>query len=371
MRELAAYAIDPTESGGRAHDEPTDPLREPFELDRHRIITCTAFRRLEHKTQVFAPDHHDHFRTRMTHTLEAAGIARTLAHGLNANDQLTEAIILAHDLGHPPFGHAGEAALHEAMSAHGGFNHNAHSLRVVEYLEHPFPLFRGLNLTHQTRAGLRTHATRYDRPSSGNDGAGDEPVVQPSASVEAQVASLADRIAYNGHDLEDAIGAEFIGYPDLDSIRLWREALDRCDLQSEKRSIHVVRRQVLDAMLQATLTDVLETSRPRLASITSPQQARSSPQPLVLVGPRYEQYLTQLEAFLLSRVYRHPEVGRMDAEGRRMIHGLFGAYRRNPEKLPPRFVARIEEQGSERVICDYLAGMTDRFCQAEFRRLCP
>ncbi len=372
MRELAAYAIVPTESGARAHDEPADPLRDPFELDRHRIITCTAFRRLEHKTQVFAPAHHDHFRTRMTHTLEAAGVARTLAHVLNANDQLAEAIILAHDLGHPPFGHAGEAALHEAMSPHGGFNHNAHSLRVVEYLEHPFPSFRGLNLTHETCAGLRTHATRYDRPSD-NDGAGDEPPppVQPGASVEAQIASLADRIAYNSHDLEDAIGAEFIGYPDLDPIPLWRESLDRCDRQSERRSIHVVRRQVLDFMLQAILTDVVETSRPRLAAFTSPQQACSSPQPLVLPGPIYEQYLTQLEAFLLSRVYRHPEVSRMDAEGRRMIHGLFGAYRRNPEKLPTRFAARVGEQGLERVICDYIAGMTDRFCQAEFSRHCP
>ncbi|MCH7885803.1 MAG: dNTP triphosphohydrolase, partial [Planctomycetes bacterium] len=232
---LALYAIRSCDCGGRVHPEPDDPLRGAFELDRHRIVESTAFRRLENKTQVFAPAEHDHFRTRLTHSLEVAQIARCLAGALQASEALAEAIALAHDLGHAPFGHAGEAALDEVMADHGGFNHNAHALRVVGYLEHPFPDFRGLNLTGETRAGLATHATRYDTPVQTRDAtvsdapraAGFSPrepaneanPARPGAagsaaptgpSIEAQITSIADRIAYIGHDLEDAIGAEFI-----------------------------------------------------------------------------------------------------------------------------------------------------------------
>lgn len=325
-----------TNDGGRVHPEPDDPLRGPFEVDRHRIISCTAFRRLEQKTQVFAPAVHDHFRTRMTHTIEVAGIARTLAKLLRADETLAEAISLAHDLGHPPFGHAGEAALDERMAGHGGFDHNAHSLRVVEYLEHPYPAFRGLNLTRATLAGMGGHATRYDAPAAAE-----------ALGVESQVASLADRIAYDLHDLEDAIGAGWIAEPDLQSLSLWCHAVARMGEGMTGGRIHAVRRSMLDAMLDLLLTDA----------------SRCSNQPVVRFTEPVESSLSELESFLSQRVYRHPEVVRSDDEGRDAISRLFDAFLREPKHLPPRFSARISEQGAHRVICDYIAGMTDRFCR--------
>jgi dGTPase len=372
---LAPYAVRSAGSRGREHPEPDDPLRGPFELDRHRIIESMAFRRLEHKTQVFAPSHHDHFRTRLTHTLEAAQIARCLAVALRANEALAEAITLAHDLGHPPFGHAGETALNEAMAHHGGFNHNAHSLRVVEYLEHPFPAFRGLNISIETLAGLRTHATRYDVPETANVGAyveAEEDVPETHnycASVEAQIASVADRIAYNCHDLEDAIGAGFVGLADLAGIPLWRRASDRALGDEVVKNIHAVRRLVIDALLNGLLADIVAASRPPLATISSPGQARTVPISLVVLSTTVDQKLQEVERLLSDRVYHHPEVVRMDAEGQAMIHGLFSACRREPARLPARFSARIDDQGPERVICDYIAGMTDRFCASEHDRL--
>lgn len=356
---LAPYAVCSAGGRSRAHAEPDDPLRRAFELDRHRIIESTTFRRLEHKTQVFAPTLHDHFRTRLTHTLEAAQIARCLAAALRANESLTEAITLAHDLGHPPFGHAGETALNEAMAQHGGFNHNAHSVRVVEYLEHPFPAFRGLNLTSEVLAGLRTHATRYDAAQAMHDG----------PSVESQIVSLADRIAYNCHDLEDAIGAGFVDLPELSELALWRRAFDDSAKGGIVENIHSVRRVVLDALLNALLADIVHTSRPLLAPIRSSDQVRTVPAPLIAMSESTDRQLTELEQFLYQRVYRHPEVVQTDAEGQTMIQVLFNAYRCDPTTLPERFAARVDEQGVERVICDYIAGMTDRFCMAEHARL--
>ena len=357
---LAPYAVRSDRCGGRAYPEPDDPLRNPFELDRHRIIESTAFRRLENKTQVFAPSHHDHFRTRLTHTLEAAQIGRCLAGALRANEALAEAITLAHDLGHGPFGHAGEAALDEAMAHCGGFNHNTHSLRVVVYLEHPFPAFRGLNLTEETRNGLATHATRYDTPPQTPDA---------SASVEAQLASIADRIAYNCHDLEDAIGAEFVGMAELEELTLWCKVHETLSKEHRAKPIHAVRRLLLDAMLNTLLIDVAEASGQRLAPIQSPQQAKMAEQPLVAISSSMDRQLGELEDFLRNQVYKHADVAAMDARGRRMILDLFDAYRTNPAGLPERFRVRIAEQGLDRVICDYIAGMTDRFCTAEHDRL--
>ncbi len=362
VAQFAPYAVRSGGAGDRVHPEAADPLRGPFELDRHRIIESTAFRRLEHKTQVFAPAHHDHFRTRLTHTLEAAQIARCLAVGLRANEALAEAITLAHDLGHPPFGHAGEAALDEAMADHGGFNHNTHSLRVVDYLEHPFPPFRGLNLTAATRAGLVTHATPYDQPNGRPDAAS-------GSSVEAQIASLADRIAYDCHDLEDAIGARFITLDDLARLQLWQKAHDAVTRGHEVAHIFAVRRAVLDALLDRLLEDVLETSGELLADVRSSAQAQTSPDPLVRPSADAGAQLGELELFLNEHVYRHPEVAEMDARGRGIVLALCNAYREKAERLPPRFAARISEQGAARVICDYIAGMTDRFCETEYARL--
>ena len=353
-QKLAAHAVRSQAGGARVHEEMPDPLRGPFAVDRRRIINCSAFRRLEQKTQVFAPSHHDHFRTRLTHTLEVAEIARCLAHALRANEALCEAIALAHDLGHPPFGHAGEAALSEAMKDHGGFNHNTHAVRVVEYLEHPFPEFRGLNLTRETLAGLRAHETQHDKPAAETAG----------SSVEAQIASVADRIAYDCHDLEDAIGADLIGLDDIGRVALWRDASEG----QSGRSIHAVRRFVLDAMLDTILTDVVKASMLRLKSVGSPREALSAGRTLVAPSTTMDARLTELEQLLARRVYGQPVIQDVDAKGRRSVLDLFEAFRRNPDALPDRFFQRIADQGLDPVICDYIAGMTDRFCRTEHER---
>ena len=360
-RHLAPYAIRSSDAGGRRHPEPHDPLRTPFALDRHRVIECTAFRRLEHKTQVFVAGHHDHFRTRLTHTLEVAQIARCLAVALRANEELAEVISLAHDLGHPPFGHAGEVALNEAMAEAGGFNHNTHSVRVVDHLEHPFPPFRGLNLTAATRAGLTAHSTRYDKPGTAHDPNG--------SSVEAQIASLADRIAYNCHDLEDAIGAELITLDDLAAVGLWQSAYEPAAAAYPGKSIHAVRRVVLDTLLNDLLTSAIATSTALLTPIQSLHSVRTATTPLVCVSPAAQSRLSELEQFLVDHVYQHAQIVAVDARGRQMILKLFSAYRNDPSALPQRFAGRIDDQGPNRVICDYIAGMTDRFCTREYERL--
>lgn len=351
----------------RVYPEPADPLRSPFEVDRHRIITSTAFRRLEGKTQVFAPTHHDHFRTRMTHTLEAAQVARSLARAIGADVELAEAVTLAHDLGHPPFGHAGEKALDQCMAGHGGFNHNAHSVRVVEYLEHPYPAFRGLNLTMATLAGLRAHCTRYDRPA-GDAGAqvrGADVVTGDSAvMLAADVGSLADRIAYNMADLEDAIGAEFVDDGALSGLAIWREAYQPLVRRWPGRAIHALRRGTLDAIVDALIADAaVERERGCCAGkgVTPGTSARFSKEA--------EARLVELEQFLLEWVYHHPEVAGMDAQGAVMIRELFAVYVADRRKMPERFASRVDEQGAERVACDYIAGMTDRYCRRAWLKL--
>lgn len=335
--------LNPTPSGAsRIHAEPLDPLRTPFELDRHRIINCTAFRRLQGKTQVFAPNLHDHFRNRLTHSLEVAQIARCLARNCGGNTDLAEAIALAHDLGHPPFSHAGEKALNELMAGRGGFNHNAHSVRVVEYLEHPYPVFRGLNLTRATLDGLRAHATQFDEPADSSP-----------TSLESRIASLGDRVAYDLHDLEDAIGAGLISEDALTGIELWSQALRQFPSEFQPRPVHSIRRPVLDAILNRVLADA----------------ARSEPG--LRLSAECENGLQQLEGFLLTNVYHQADVARADAEGQQKIHELFSAYMRDPDLMPDRFVERIADQGPHRVICDYIAGMTDSFCAAQHERHCP
>jgi dGTPase len=363
---LAPYALRDGDHGGRQYATPPDPLRSPFELDRHRITESTAFRRLEHKTQVFAAAYHDHFRTRLTHTLEVAQIARTLAVALGANETLAEVIALAHDLGHPPFGHAGETALNEAMAAHGGFNHNTHSLRVVEYLEHPFPQFRGLNLTAETRAGLAAHETRYDVPEEALEKTGSG---RAGPSVEAQIASVADRVACCCHDLEDAVGAGLLNLEDLEGAELWRSARSALPSGSADLGIHAIRRPVLDRVLDSILSDVVSGSRQALVAYDSPDAVRQAVRPLVVMSPPMEQQVARLEEFLLQRVYRRPEIVAMDGRGKGMVQALFQTYSADPGLLPARFARRITEQGLRRVVCDYIAGMTDRYCQQAFESL--
>ncbi|MFQ5414583.1 MAG: dGTP triphosphohydrolase [Phycisphaerae bacterium] len=366
---LAPYATRARDGGERVHPEPAPPVMTPFELDRHRIISATAFRRLQGKTQVFAPGYGDHFRTRLTHTLEAAHIARCVAVRLRASATLADAITLAHDLGHAPFGHAGEAALDELTAAIGGFNHNAHTLRVATYLEHPFPPFRGLNLTDATRAGLAAHETRYDVPSGTAGSRSDVDAAARAPSVEAQIASLADRVAYNLHDLEDAIGAGILGFEALEHVALWRTACRRVRVAFSADTIHAVRRPVLDMMLNTVLAETVEHALELLGQCRTPEDVRRCGRPIVVPPKNTEQELVALEGFLAQHVYRCPPIARADADARRMIQELFEHYQRTPSALPARFIARQARDGADRAICDYIAGMTDRFCAAEHARL--
>jgi dGTPase len=377
---LKPYAVRADRSVGRKHPEPApsplhrgehgvgdryDEAHDAFALDRHRIVHSAAFRRLQYKTQVFVTHEHDHFRTRLTHTLEVADIARRLACALSVNATLAEAIALAHDLGHPPFGHAGEQALAARMGEHGGFEHNVQSLRIVEYLEHPYPPFRGLNLTHEVREGLAKHETKFDRPGW------HELIDGTRAPIEAQIASVADRIAYDCHDLEDAIGAKFVDGRELEGVPLWRETSEPTFGQYGHRPLPAVRRPILDALEEALLADIVEetTRRVRAARVQTADDVRAAGEDLVaLSGPMAEK-LAVLEGFLLTHLYRHHRLIRMDDKARRFIDRLFDAYVQTPGLLEPRFAERIPEQGLHRVVCDYVAGMTDRFCQDEYKRL--
>ncbi len=355
---LAAYATTLPAGTSRAHPEPGEPWLAPFELDRHRIIASTSFRRLEGKSQVFAPDFHDHFRTRLTHTIEVAHIARILAKALGANESLAEVITLAHDLGHPPFGHAGEAALQHMMRDHGGFNHNAHSLRVVDYLEHPFPQFRGLNLTQAALAGLADHATPYDKPDDNSS----------APSIESQIASLADRIAYNTHDVEDALGAGMIDAQQLANLEIWQSACHRIGAQSiDQNNVFSMRRTVFDAMLQNAIEDVVTTTLEWLQK--EEQKDRATFSPRIMMSSEMLHRFESLEKFLQTNIYNHKEVARDDKEGQEIVRSLFTKLCRDPSKLPPRFQTRIEDQGLHRVVCDYIAGMSNRFCKQQHNRL--
>jgi len=366
--ELAAYALPSRRCGGREHPDPwTDDQSHagPLAVDRHRVVHSAAFRRLQYKTQVFLTSEGDHFRTRLTHTLEVAHVARRLCHRLSLNADLAEAVALAHDLGHSPFGHAGEAALNELMGEHGGFDHNGHSLRVVEYLEHPYPSFRGLNLTLQVRQAVARHRSRYDQPC-------DHPLADGRCgSLEGQVASLADRLAYDMHDLEDAIGAALIGADELDSLDLWRESVEPLPGEFAGLSMAAVRRPVLDRMVDVLLDDVVAHTRRQIEalSIRRIEDVEAAVEPIVGPGVEQAKRWAQLETCLRERVYLHDRLSRMDAQARRWVVGLFETYVSQPQLLPKRFAGRIDDQGVHRVVCDYIAGMTDRFCQDEYRRL--
>ncbi len=369
---LASYAVRSAGSRGRVHPEPPDPIRDAYGLDRHRVLCSAAFRRLEYKTQVFVTFEDDHFRTRLTHTLEVAEIARRLAIALDVNPTLAEVICLAHDLGHPPFGHAGEMALRDLMRDHGGFEHNRQSLRIVDYLEHPYPAFRGLNLTFEVREGIARHETAYDRPNeTASPGDSEFRTTDPWLTVEGQIACLADQLAYDGHDLEDAIGAGLIDEADIRAVSLWRTAAEPVRTAHPDLPLPAIRRPILDALLNALLADVIAESQRRIAIACpeSPQAVRQAANPLVACSDAMHSALRELETFLLERVYRHTRLVRMDAKARRFVERLFGAYAADPRMLPERYFRRVDEQGVHRVVCDYIAGMTDRYCQDDYKRL--
>lgn len=311
---------------------------DPLEIDRQRVIRSAAFRRLMHKTQVFLQGEDDHFRTRLTHTLEVADVARRIAARLELDADLAEVAALAHDLGHPPFGHAGERALAESLREHGGFEHNEQSLRVVEYLEHPYPQFRGLNLTRAVRDCLAAHCTRYDAPRLRCSDDASRP--------EAGVVDLADRLAYTLHDLQDALYARLLSVQDLQGCTLWRAA-QRGVLAADDWRRWL--RPATDALENRVLDELGRRNGVKPPRIALPGELDAG--------------LRELEELLLARVYRSEAVVQQDHEAQRWVRGVFDACVAAPERMPPRFAARVTEQGAHRVAADYVAGMTDRFCR--------
>ncbi len=363
---LAPHAMKSRESRGRAFPEEEHPYRTAFQRDRDRIVHTTAFRRLEYKTQVFLISEGDHYRTRLTHTLEVAQIGRTLARALGANEDLTEAICLAHDLGHTPFGHSGEETLHELMEGHGGFDHNRQSLRIVERLEKVHEEYDGLNLTWEVREGIVKHRTEYDKGEFN----GYEPDRQPT--LEGQIVNLADEIAYNSHDLDDGIRAGLIRPGDLQDLALWREVLASLGLEETPREIgDLLRRQAVRRLIHLEVTDAVETTARRLQEhgVASPEEVRALPEPVARFSPVLEARNRELKDFLMRRVYRHYRVNRMAAKAKRLLTDLFRAYVEDPSQLPEPTQARLRSESLHRVVCDYIAGMTDRYAQEEYQKL--
>jgi len=348
-------------------------MDSPFELDHARIVHCTAFRRLMHKTQVFVTEGGDHFRTRLTHTLEVAVHARSLARRLRLNEPLTTAIALAHDLGHPPFGHAGERALAELMADFGGFEHNLQALRVVDYLEHPYPGWRGLNLSFEVRESLLKHHLPDETMAYPGLAAARAELllIGPRPPLEGQVADLADTITYTLHDIEDGLVECGLGEADLNDTRLWRGVAEKVREKHHARSIHAIRRPILDALAEYLLEDAAQATRRRLERLSpdSSEAIRRWDATLAGFSDGVTAELAELQQLLRRVVYGNQRVVRMDIKARRIVHEVFEAYLAEPALLPARFRSRIPEQGPHRVVADYIAGMTDRFCQHEHRRL--
>ncbi|MBL7084745.1 MAG: deoxyguanosinetriphosphate triphosphohydrolase [Candidatus Omnitrophica bacterium] len=361
---LADCAMKSKDSKGRVHPEPEHPYRTAFQRDRDRIIHSTAFRRLEYKTQVFVNYEGDYYRTRLTHTLEVTQIARTIARALRLNEDLVEAAALAHDLGHTPFGHAGEDTLHKLMQEHGGFEHNRQGLRVVDYLEQRYPDFKGLNLTWELREGILKHTTAYDHPEI------KEFKNFKSATLEAQVVDVADEIAYDSHDLDDGITSKVIDVADLSQIRLWQKAQEQISKKYPRLKNEIQKYQVVKFLINLQVQEIIEQTELTLSreKIHSVNEVRGH-EKLVLFSPELNKERKQLRDFLNQKLYQHYKVVRMSNKARRFIRELFQCYVSNPEQLPPTSQGRVEEEGVYRVVCDYIAGMTDRYAQNEYRRL--
>ncbi len=362
---LAPHAIAEADCGGRAHAEREHAYRTCFQRDRDRVVHCSAFRRLDFKTQVFVPHEHDHFRTRMTHTLEVAQIGRTIGRALRLNEDLIETVALAHDLGHPPFGHGGEAVLDELMRGDGGFEHNRQSLRVVDYLEHPYPQFRGLNLCRVIRECLAKHQTRYDRPVC------PEFDLSLQAPLEGQLVDLADEIAYTSADLEDALAAGWLDMEKIAHLELWRQAWATAEADApDARAIHK-RIRACKAVLAMMADDVIATTAGNISAtgVASPDDVRRANGRLVAFSPAVATAVRQMQDFLLREVYIHPRADEKDRATREMIGFLFGAFVADAGLLPERYRGRIDAEGLHRVVCDYIAGMTDRYCREEYAKL--
>jgi dGTPase len=382
---LAAFACDPAQSRGRRFAQAPAPTRTEYQRDRDRIVHCTAFRRLVYKTQVFLNHEGDLFRTRLTHSLEVAQLGRSIARSLQLNEDLVEAIALAHDLGHTPFGHAGQDALNECMSEFGGFEHNLQSLRVVDKLEERYPQFDGLNLTFETREGILKHCSRthaLDLEQSEPGGVGRRFLDRTQPSLEAQLCNLADEIAYNAHDIDDGVRSGLITLEQLQEVALFddyrRETLAEYPQLQDQSQDRRLLYESIRRMLSAQVYDVIAATGQALdaAAPCSVDAVRQMPH-LLQFGEDMRLKSQELKKFLLQQLYRHPQVMQTTGLAQQMVRELFDAYLNNPQEMQGRFLARSEAaSGAEdvlnaaaRVVADYIAGMTDRFAGHEHERL--
>ncbi|MBS3764834.1 MAG: deoxyguanosinetriphosphate triphosphohydrolase [Planctomycetes bacterium] len=365
--ELAPWGMKSAETRGRRYEEPEHPYRTAYQRDRDRIVHCKAFRRLEYKTQVFLNHEGDHYRTRLTHTLEVAQIGRTIARALGLNEDLTEAIALAHDVGHTPFGHSGETALREAMSEHGGFEHNRHGLRVVDLLESQYPGFPGLNLTHEVREGIIKHSTRWDNP----DVPGKEQFDPGPPLLEAQAVELADSIAYDNHDLEDGLAAEILNEKDLYQLSLWSEAAKKCGGDNDALSAEKSQRECVRYLINLFVTDLLENTWKEIErqGIKSPTEARQVPESIVCFSDGLKDRKKQLEGYLFEELYRNYRVMTVTNSAKRFVLAIFDELIEDPRELPPEHQQWSEEVGIHQAVCDYVAGMTDRYAQDRYLQM--
>lgn len=361
---LAGYAIRSQRSQGRAHTESEPEFRTCFQRDRDRILHTTAFRRLEYKTQVFINDEGDYYRTRLTHTLEVAQLGRSIASALAANEDLVESICLAHDLGHPPFGHSGETCLSRLMRDHGGFEHNRQSLRIVTELEQRYPDFSGLNLSWEVLEGIIKHETEYDH----TDARDFNPNLR--AHMEAQIVNIADQFAYSAHDLDDGLRSGIISVVMVENLELWAIITHRIGWENRHLD-DLSRHQIIRELIGMEITDLIRATEQKLleSRVRTVDELQRLPYNVVGFSEDMHRRNRELTDFLYKHMYRHYRVARMAMKAERIVTDLFKAYQTQPSILPSHVQPVINERGLERTICDYIAGMTDRFAIEEYQKL--
>jgi dGTPase len=361
---LAPWGMRSAQSRGRRYAEAEHPLRTCYQRDRDRVIHTSSFRRLEYKTQVFVNHEGDNYRTRLTHSIEGAQIGRTTARILGLNEELVETLVLGHDVGHTPFGHAGERVMADLMKDHGGFEHNRQTLRVLETLERRSPEYPGLNLTWEVREGIIKHQPDSDPKAPEEYAPGEAP------TLEAQIVDFVDEIAYNNHDIDDGLNSQMFTVEEIRSVRLFRAAHESV-LREGAGDDSILRRQVVSKIIDRCINDLVSTTLQLLhaARVTEPADVRGAGRRLVSYSPEMAEMVRELKGFLFKNMYRHWRVMRMTDKAGRILRDLFGSYISEPRQLPPQYQARYEGDGVHRVVCDYIAGMTDRFALDEHRRL--
>lgn len=358
---LASYAMKNHLSKGRYYHEDEHPFRTAFQRDRDRIIHCSAFRRLEYKTQVFVYHEGDYYRTRLTHSIEVAQISRSITKTLRLNEDLAEAIALAHDLGHPPFGHSGEQILNKLMKDHGGFEHNQQSLRIVTKLEKRYPEYPGLNLSREVLDGMNKHSTDYDNPHNKNR----------FSFLESQIVDFSDGIAYNSHDLDDGITSSLINSNMLKDIRLWSHNFKKVDEKYPEADFTIKKYQVIRSIINQLVTDLNFQTLKNIKNFNIHEHGdvENCNNPVVSFSPEMEEKNSELKNFLFNNLYKHYRVVRMEIKAEKIITELFDTYFNHPVVLPPKVQQEMKSETKERAICDYISGMTDRYAMGEYKKL--